>query len=144
MLKRFSVSLEENLLEDFDEFIDHRQYGNRSEAIRDLIRKTLIAKEWQADKQVMGVISLVYDHHQHKLQEKITEEQHAFHHQIVASTHVHMDHDNCMEVIIVRGMEVIIVRGNADEVKNLADKLIALRGVRDGNLAMSSTGKDLH
>ncbi|MCK5194382.1 MAG: nickel-responsive transcriptional regulator NikR [Desulfobulbaceae bacterium] len=136
MLKRFSVSLEENLLEDFDEFIDHRQYGNRSEAIRDLIRKTLVAKEWQADKQVMGVISLVYDHHQHKLQEKITEEQHAFHHQIVASTHVHMDHDNCMEVIIVRG--------NAAEVKNLADKLIALRGVRDGNLAMSSTGKDLH
>jgi CopG family nickel-responsive transcriptional regulator len=136
MLKRFSVSLEENLLEVFDEYIRHRQYGNRSEAIRDLIRKTLVEKEWQADKMVMGVISLVYDHHQHQLQEKITEAQHEFHHQIVASTHVHMDHDNCMEVIIVRG--------KAQEVKRLADKLTALRGVRDGNLAMSSTGKELH
>ncbi len=136
MLKRFSISLEENLLEIFDKHIKAHSYNNRSEAIRDLIRKAFVRTEWEADKQVMGVISLVYDHHQHKLQEKVTEVQHGYHHHIVSTTHVHMDHHNCLEVIIVRG--------KAKEVKDLADRLIALRGVRDGNLAMSSTGKALH
>lgn len=135
MLKRFSISLEETLLETFDRFISEHQYDNRSEAIRDLIRKSLVKKEWQADKQVMGLISLVYDHHQPNLQEKITEAQHNFHHHIISSTHVHMDHDNCMEVIIVKG--------KAGEVQKLANSLIALRGIRDGNLTMSSTGKAL-
>ena len=136
MLRRFSISLEESLLETFDEYIKSHRYNNRSEAIRDLIRKAFIKKEWEADKMVMAVISLVYDHHQHQLQEKVTELQHDFHHFIVSTTHVHMDHHNCLEVIIVRG--------NALEIHELADKLIALRGVRDGNLAMSSTGKALH
>lgn len=136
MLKRFSISLEQNLLEIFDKHIKERSYNNRSEAIRDLIRKAFIKNEWQADKNVMGVISLVYDHHQHKLQEKVTEVQHDFHHHIVSTTHVHMDHNNCLEVIIVKG--------KAKEVQELADRLIALRGIRDGNLAMSSTGKTLH
>ncbi len=136
MLKRFSISLEEGLLEKFDVYIQDHHYDNRSEAIRDLIRKALVRKEWQADKLVMGVITLVFDHHQPKLQEKITEVQHDFHHQIISSTHVHMDHDNCMEVIIVRGQ--------ARAVEELAARLIAVRGVRDGNLAMSSTGKALH
>jgi len=136
MLKRFSVSLEDKLLAIFDEHIKARSYSNRSEAIRDLIRKAFIKEEWEADKQVMGVISLVYDHHQHKLQEKVTLVQHDFHHHIVSTTHVHMDHDNCLEVIIVRG--------KAKEVQDLADKLAALRGVRDANLAMSSTGQALH
>ncbi|MBU1454062.1 MAG: nickel-responsive transcriptional regulator NikR [Proteobacteria bacterium] len=136
MLKRFTVSMEEDLLDDFDSFTKERHYQNRSEALRDLIRSRIIEKEWKADKEVMGVISLVYDHHQHGLQEKVTELQHHFHHQIVSTTHVHMDHDNCLEVIIVHG--------KAGDVRNLADSLIALRGVRNGNLAMSSTGKDLH
>ncbi|WP_163337838.1 nickel-responsive transcriptional regulator NikR [Desulfopila sp. IMCC35008] len=136
MLKRFSISLEDNLLEIFDRHIKSRRYNNRSEAIRDLIRKAFVKEEWEADKQVMGVISLVYDHHQHKLQEKVTEVQHDYHHHIVSTTHVHMDHNNCLEVIIVRG--------KAKEVQDLADHLIALKGVRDGNLAMSSTGKALH
>ncbi len=136
MLKRFTVSLEDNLLEAFDRYIQAKSYSNRSEAIRDLIRKAFVKKEWEADKSVMGVISLVYDHHQHQLQEKVTEVQHDFHHQIVSTTHVHMDHHNCLEVIIVRGTAI--------EIQELADKLIALRGVRDGHLAMSSTGKSLH
>ncbi len=136
MLKRFSISLEEELLALFDRFIAARQYDNRSEAVRDLIRKALVRREWESDKPVMGVISLVYDHHQPNLQERITEVQHGYHHHIVSSTHVHMDHDNCMEVIIVRG--------RAGEVRELADRLIALRGVRDGNLAMSSTGREIH
>ncbi len=133
MLKRFSISLEEGLLSKFDKSIKEHKYNNRSEAIRDLIRKTFIKKEWLADKKVMGVISLVYDHHQHQLQEKVTEVQHDFHHHIVSTTHVHMDHDNCLEVIIVKG--------KAYEISNLADHLIALKGVLDGHLTMSSTGK---
>lgn len=136
MLKRFSISLEENLLHSFDSYIKAQSYDNRSEAIRDLIRRSLVREEWQSDSPVMGVISLVYDHHQHQLQEKVTEVQHGYHHHIVSTTHVHMDHHNCLEVIIVRG--------KAREVQELADRLIALRGVRNGNLAMSSTGKDLH
>ncbi len=136
MLKRFTVSMEDSLLEDFDDFIQERHYQNRSEALRDLIRNRIIEKEWAADKDVMGVISLVYDHHQPKLQEKVTELQHGFHHQIVSTTHVHMDHDNCLEVIIVRG--------KAGEVQGLADSLRALRGVRNSNLSMSSTGQHLH
>ncbi|MCF8055022.1 MAG: nickel-responsive transcriptional regulator NikR [Desulfocapsa sp.] len=136
MLKRFTVSMEDSLLDDFDNFIRGRHYQNRSEALRDLIRERTIEKEWEADKDVMGVISLVYDHHQHKLQEKVTELQHDFHHQIVSTTHVHMDHHNCLEVIIVRG--------KADEVRGLADSLGALRGVRNASLSMGSTGKELH
>ncbi len=136
MLKRFTISMEEELLHDFDDLITQHHYKNRSEAVRDLIRGRVVAEEWAADKNVMGVISLVYDHHQNQLQEKITELQHDFHHQIVSTTHVHMDHDNCLEVIIVRGL--------ADEVQRLANSMIALRGVRNGNLAMSSTGKHLH
>jgi CopG family nickel-responsive transcriptional regulator len=136
MLKRFSISLEEKLLSIFDEQMKARSYNNRSEAIRDLIRKAFVKEEWEADKQVMGVISLVYDHHQPKLQEKVTEVQHDYHHHIVSTTHVHMDHDNCLEVIVVKG--------KAGEVQELSDHLTSLRGVRDGNLAMSSTGKSLH
>ncbi len=136
MLKRFSISLEDNLLEIFDDFIKANSYNNRSEAIRDLIRKSFVKKEWQADKNVMGVISLVYDHHQPNLQEKITVVQHNFHHHIVSTTHVHMDHDNCLEVIVVKG--------KARDVQELSNQLISLKGVRDGHLAMSSTGKALH
>jgi CopG family nickel-responsive transcriptional regulator len=136
MLKRFSISLEEKLLDIFDEHIKAHSYSNRSEAIRDLIRKAFIKEEWESDKPVMGVISLVYDHHQHQLQEKVTIVQHDYHHQIVSTTHVHMDHDNCLEVIVVKG--------KAKEVRDLAARLTSLKGVRDGNLAMSSTGKSLH
>ena len=136
MLKRFTVSIDEKLLADFDNHISQRKYVNRSEAIRDLIRSAFVEKEWQADKQVMGVISLVYDHHQPKLQEKLTEIQHDYHHQVVSTTHVHMDHYNCLEVVIIRG--------KADSVVELTNDLRSLRGVRNCNLAMSTTGKDIH
>lgn len=136
MLKRFSISLEEDLLNDFDKFIQKRRYSNRSEAIRDLIRKSFVREEWEADQKVVGVISLVYDHHKHQLQEQVTELQHDYHHLITSTTHVHMDHDHCLEVIIVRGKAKIV--------QELAQRLIATRGVKDGNLTMSSTGDHLH
>ncbi len=136
MLKRFTISIEEDLLDDFDAFMQQRHYKNRSEAIRDLIRARSVQNEWAADKDVMGVITLVYDHHRHQVQDKITELQHDCHQEIVSTTHVHMDHNNCLEVIIIRG--------KAAKVQQLADNLIALRGVRSGKLAMSSTGEHLH
>lgn len=136
MLKRFTISLDEKLLEDFDAFIAQQRYVNRSEAIRDLIRSSFVVEEWQADKDVVGVISMVYDHHQHKLQEKVTEIQHDYHQQIVSTTHIHMDHHNCLEVVIVKGQ--------AGSVNELADRLRSLRGVRNCKMAMSTTGKDLH
>ena len=136
MLKRFTVSMDEKLLTDFDNYISQRKYVNRSEAIRDLIRSVFVEKEWQADKQVVGVISLVYDHHHSNLQEKLTEIQHDYHNQIVSTTHVHMDHYNCLEVVIVKG--------KAGSVIELADGLRSMKGVRNCNLAMSTTGKNLH
>ena len=136
MLKRFSVSLEEQLLEQFDEYINTHGYSNRSEAVRDLIRARLINEEWEQDSEVVGVVSLVYDHHQAKLQDRITEVQHDYYQYITSSTHVHMDHHNCLEVTIVKGL--------ASKVRELSERMIALRGVKSGNLTMSSTGDGLH
>ncbi len=135
MLKRFSVSLEEDLLKGFDEYIRQHGYSNRSEAVRDLIRKGLVREEWKSDSQVVGVITLVYNHHRPQLQERVTGLQHHFYHIITSSTHVHMDHDNCLEVTISKG--------KASQVQELAEALIALRGVKDGSLTMSSTGGHL-
>jgi CopG family nickel-responsive transcriptional regulator len=136
MLKRFSISLEEDLLEKFDHYIEQHSYDNRSEAVRDLIRKVLVREEWANDSQVVGVITLVYDHHKPQLQEKITEIQHDYYGIITSTTHVHMDHHNCLEVTIVKG--------KASNVQGMAESLIALRGVKDGSLTMSSTGDHLH
>ena len=136
MLKRFSVSLEEQLLDQFDDYISTHGYSNRSEAGRDLIRARLINEEWEQDSEVVGVVSLVYDHHQANLQDRITEVQHDYYQLITSSTHVHMDHHNCLEVTIVKGQ--------ASKVRELSERMIALRGVKSGNLTMTSTGDGLH
>ena len=136
MLRRFSVSLEEELLEQFDSYIRERGYVNRSEAVRDLIRKEFINEEWEQDGDVAGVVTLVYNHHQPQLQEKITEIQHDYYTLITSTAHVHMDHHNCLEVIIVKG--------KASRIREMAEKVIAMRGVKNGNLTMTSTGHHLH
>ena len=136
MLKRFSVSLEEDLLEKFDVSISSHRYSNRSEAIRDLIRRELVNEEWEQDSEVVGVVTLVYNHHQSQLQERITDLQHHYYRLITSTTHVHMEHHNCLEVTIVKG--------RASMVRELAEGLIALRGVKNGNLTMTSTGGHLH
>ena len=136
MLKRFSVSLEENLFDEFDAYISSHGYSNRSEAIRDLIRRELVNEEWEQDSEVVGVVTLVYNHHQSQLQERITELQHRYFELITSTTHVHMDHHNCLEVTIVNG--------KASQVRELAEAMIALRGVKNGNLTMSSRGGHLH
>ena len=136
MLQRFSVSLDNDLLAKFDNYILEHGYNNRSEAVRDLIRKGFVRQEWDRNSWVVGVVTLVFDHHKPQLQERVTELQHRYYHIITSSTHVHMDHDNCLEVTIAKG--------KASEVQELAEGLIALRGVKDGSLTMSSTGGELH
>ena len=134
-MERFSISIEKELLKSFDQRMEKGGYSNRSEAIRDLIRKDLISEEWRADEDVVGVITLVYDHHTRQLQNKITDIQHEYHHQVISTNHVHLDHDNCLEVVIVKG--------RAGHIRAMAQKLIAIRGVKTGDLTASSTGSRL-
>ena len=136
MITRFSTALEPDLLVAFDSFLTRHGYQNRSEAVRDLIRKEMVEEQWRsAQGSVVGVISLAYAHQQHKLQDHLTDLQHENHDLILSTTHVHLDHDNCLEVILVRG--------RASRVKTLADRLIALRGVKHGNLTITTSGKAL-
>lgn len=136
MLERFSASVPADLLARFDRFCSRRDYGNRSEALRDLIRKALVTDEWEAGKEdVMGVISLVYDHHQPNLLERMTDLQHDAETLIISTTHIHMDHHNCLEIIVARG--------KAAKVRALANSLASLRGVKNGNLSATTTGRKL-
>ena len=124
-LTRFGVSLDEELLEPFDALCAVKGYSNRSEAIRDLIRKALVAEEWQqADGQGAGTLTLVYDHHKNDLARRLTQMQHDEHDIIIATLHVHLDHHNCLEVLILKG--------EAARVRALADKLISCKGVKIG------------
>jgi len=132
---RFGVSLEKELLEKFDKLSKEKQYPNRSEAIRDLIREELVKREWIEGREVAGSITLVFDHHKRELMDTLTDIQHDFYQQIISSQHVHLDHDNCLEIIVVRGKP----RG----VKKLADKLRATKGVKYGALSIATTGKEL-
>ena len=135
-LTRFGVSLDEELLEPFDALCAVKGYSNRSEAIRDLIRKALVAEEWhQADGQGAGTLPLVYDHHKNDLARRLTQMQHDEHDIIIATLHVHLDHHNCLEVLILKG--------EAARVRALADKLISCKGVKHGTFSGTTTGQDL-
>ena len=134
-LTRFGVSLEKDLLEKFDRLIENKNYTNRSEAFRDLIRQELIKKEWEADEEVAGTITIIYDHHQRELATKLMDIQHDHGKNIISTQHIHLDHHNCMEMIAVRG--------SAKEAQKLADMLKAVRGVKHSTLGMSSTGKHI-
>lgn len=133
---RFGVSLDSDLLEKFDKLCDEKSYQTRSEAIRDLIRNMLVEKEWdEADGQMAGTLSLVYDHHQSGLSQRLTELQHDSHTLIMSTLHVHLDHDNCLEVIILKG--------DGKEIKELAHRLISTKGVKHGKLGLTTTGETL-
>jgi CopG family nickel-responsive transcriptional regulator len=135
MLKRFGVSLEEDLLEDFDSYIRSRSYTNRSEAIRDLIRDTLIRREWlDGGAEVSGVVVLVYNHHQMDLSQRLTDSQHHHHTSIISTLHVHQDEHNCMEIIVLRG--------RAADVQHIADSLISMRGIKHGRFIRTTSGRD--
>lgn len=130
---RFSVSIEDGLLSAFDRLIASRGYVNRSEAIRDAIRRQLISREWEEGDEVAGVITLLYDHHHPGLAERITEIQHQAIRQVISTTHIHLDGSNCLEFIAVKG------EGSA--IQALADRLQSLKGVKHGEIAATSTGK---
>jgi len=132
---RFGVSLEKELLEKFDRLIKEKKYSNRSEAIRDLIRENLVKREWIEGKEVAGAITLVFEHHKRELVNILTDIQHDFYTLIISSQHIHLDHDNCLEIIVVRGKPI--------KVRELADKLRATKGVKYGALSIATTGKEL-
>ncbi len=131
-LSRFGVSIEENLLADFDRLIRRKGYANRSEAIRALIRSLLLETRVEEDTEaeVIGTLTLVYDHHAGDLSSRLTELEHRFHQAVVSTLHVHFDERNCLEVLVVRG------RGA--EVRQISDSLIGTRGVHHGRLIIGS------
>jgi CopG family nickel-responsive transcriptional regulator len=134
-LVRFGVSLPGELSQRFDALYRKKKYANRSEAIRDLIRHALVEEEIEGDALVIGVLNLLYDHHKRELQDKLTLFQHNHHDKFISTTHVHLDHDNCLEVILLKGQ--------AREIKLIADQMIAITGVKHGQVYLTSTGKEL-
>ena len=134
-LSRFSVSLDKGLLDKFDAQTRKEGYPTRSKAIADLIRESLVLEEWKGGKEVAAAIVLVYDHHKRDLAHRLTHVQHDYHDQIVSSQHVHLDHDNCLEIVVARG--------RPGDVEALSRKLKTIKGVKYCSLAAASTGKEL-
>ncbi|MFA6222089.1 MAG: nickel-responsive transcriptional regulator NikR [Desulfomonilaceae bacterium] len=135
-LVRFGVSIPDDLLEKFDELINKKGYTNRSEAIRDLIRDRLVEDQWsQAGAEVVGTVTVVYNHEQSDLAQKLTEIQHRTHNLIISALHVHLDAHNCLEVLILRG--------ESDQVRKTAELLISTRGVKHGKITMTTTGTEI-
>lgn len=130
LLSRIGVALDSDLLKRFDEFIARLGYTNRSEAFRDLIRDRLIAEQTKSpNATVVGTVTLIYDHHAHGVTEKLTALQHAHHELVVSTSHAHLDHDSCLEVLILHG--------KSGRVEEFAGRLIGLKGVQHGRLVMS-------
>jgi CopG family nickel-responsive transcriptional regulator len=127
-MERITISLDENLARDFDELIRARGYANRSEAVRDMLRRELEHQRLASDEAPTSVacLSYVYNHHERQLSERLTEHQHHAHDVVVSTMHVHLDHDNCLEALIMRG--------HTADLRHLADHIAAERGVRHGQL----------
>ncbi|WP_447984752.1 nickel-responsive transcriptional regulator NikR [Nitrospira sp. Nam74] len=134
-LVRFGVSLDHHLLDDFDRHIARKKYTNRSEALRDLIRDNLVGQEWDENKETVGSITFVYDHHIRDLTKKLTDIQHRFQAVILSGMHVHLDHAHCLEVLVVRG--------KGSDITKVSDALLSVKGVKHGKLTMTTTGKGL-
>jgi CopG family nickel-responsive transcriptional regulator len=132
-LIRTSLSIEEDLLTELEKLTSESKYSNRSEFIRDLIRSAVVKKEWENDKEVVGTITLIFDHHKRELSNKLTKLQHNHHKEILASTHIHLDHHMCAEMIMVKG--------KASTINEIVNKLRQQIGVIHAGITMSSTGK---
>ena len=134
---RFGVSMDEDLLAEFDGFCTKRGYATRSEALRDLIRDALVAERGASeDAPVVGSLTLVYDHHKSDLTQRLTAAQHDAHHLILATLHVHLDQHNCLEVLALQG--------KSGEVMALADQLLAVKGVKHGKFVQTTSGKEFN
>ena len=135
-LARIGIAIPEDLLEEFDRLIERRGYTNRSEAVRDLVRKELVDEISASPRaEVYGTVTIIYDHHARLLLDKLTEIQHQYHDAIISSLHVHLDHNNCLEVILVRGKSTLV--------QDLANALIATKGVKHGRFMLTTSGRDL-
>ncbi|HEY5548226.1 MAG TPA: nickel-responsive transcriptional regulator NikR [Coriobacteriia bacterium] len=137
ILTRFSVAMDEELLARFDDLVARRGSAvNRSEAVRDLVRDALVDAEWEDSAgEIVGTVTMVFDHHASDLSDKLDSLQHAHHERIVSSMHVHLDAHNCLEVIVVRG--------TSEQVRAIADGLLGTKGVKHGKLVSTTTGKGL-
>ena len=136
-LVRFGIAMDEDLLGRFDELVARRGIAaNRSEAVRDLVRDALVDEQWEApDEEIVGTITMVFDHHANDLAEKLDSLQHANHDKVVSSMHVHLDAHNCLEVIVVRGANGAI--------RSIAEALLGTKGVKHGKLVTTTTGRHL-
>ncbi|MGB9677336.1 MAG: nickel-responsive transcriptional regulator NikR [Candidatus Ratteibacteria bacterium] len=134
-LRRFGVSMEENLLKKFDNFIKKQKYKNRSEAIRDIIREKFVVEEWEKGENVAGCIVIVYEHDVREIVDKIIDIQHKFSKFIISTQHIHMDEENCMEIIAVKG--------KVEKIKELYFYLKALKGVKYSSIIKATTGRGL-
>lgn len=134
-LSRFSISIEPGLLERLEALVAKSKYANRSEFVRDLLRERLVEEEWNAGAEVVGTITLVYDHETRELSKKLTHLQHHQHDLVLASTHVHLDRHMCAEMVLLKG--------RAGAIKEMANRLRQQKGVLHASLSLSSTGKGL-
>ncbi|GAB4541857.1 MAG: nickel-responsive transcriptional regulator NikR [Thermodesulfovibrionia bacterium] len=135
-LKRFGISLDGALLKRFDAQISRKGYKNRSEAIRDLIRDSLVREEWEdGNKETVGTITIVYSHDKRELADALIDLQHNFYTSILSSLHIHLDEHNCLEAIVVKG--------RANEIRKIADRLIGMKGVKHGKITLTTTGRHL-
>ncbi len=132
---RFGVSIEKKLLDKFDEFIKLENYPTRSKAIGDLIRESLIRREWLKGGEVAGAITLVYNHHKREIVDKLTDIQHNFHNIVISTLHIHLDHDNCLEIVAVRG--------KVKDIEKLGNLLKSTKGVKHSSMIITTTGKEV-
>ncbi|MDD5623000.1 MAG: nickel-responsive transcriptional regulator NikR [Actinomycetota bacterium] len=135
-IKRFGVSIESNLIDKFDRYIKSKNYTNRSEALRDLIRKELVGEEWlQLDKNAAGAIVLVYDHHKRELVDSLIDIQHDYHKIIISTQHIHLDQSICLEIVVVKG--------KINEIYKLESRLKSTKGVKHISLSKSTLAEDI-
>lgn len=132
---RFSVTITPELLERFDKLVDEKGYANRSEAIRDLMREAMVDEEWEQDAEVVGSLTLVYNHEVSGIADRLTELQHSHGGAILSSMHLHLDEHNCLEVLVMRG--------RAKELRRISDLLISAKGVKHGELVMTTAGRHM-
>ncbi len=129
-LVRFSITITEELLKELDEKVIKRGYSSRSEFIRDIIREMIVEERWQSDDEVIGVLTVIYDHHQRELTQKMIDIQHSKYVNVMCTTHVHLDHHNCLETIIIKG--------KPSEIQNIAIQIGGLKGVKFAKLTKTA------
>ncbi len=133
-LVRFGISMEQDLLDNFDHLISHKGYSNRSEAIRDIVREKLVEENTSSPyEHIYAALVYIYDHHKRNLEKSLSSLQHEFFQNIISTTHVHVDHDSCLEVILLQGKAKVI--------KTLSEKLLSIKGVQHGKLTITTPVK---